>query len=122
MLAQAARTCGLAALTGMLVAIGLPSMADDASPQIMYVAISPDHLASGVHVEVLVLSTPDVVELHAVVGPRHFLIPMVGAGCFATQADIPRIPWFVHGHFPVRFVGRTTTGIEVAAGSSITVN
>lgn len=111
-----------AVVLGFMYCFTAVASAQSAPPSIASIEIVPDHISSGVHVHVIVHTSPDVDTIQIDVGFHHIMIPMVSVGYFAGGTTVPKIPWFVRGRFNVTVVARTPSGRRTTARSFITVN
>jgi hypothetical protein len=109
-----------ASLLGLFLAG--PLSAADMESHIVSITIDPTDLVSGGPVDVSVATTPDIVSVEALVGPRRITIPEVESGMYHGTATVPRFPRFIHGHFKVRFFGRTAGGETVGADTTVQLN
>jgi len=96
--------------------------AADTDSRIVSVMFDPTNLISGGPVNVTVVTTPDIVNVEAMVGPHRMTIPEVESGRYYASATVPHFPRFIRGLFRVRFFGRTATGETVGLDTTVRLN
>ena len=115
------RTTALCA--GLLILLSVPCVsAAGSETRIISAVIDPHDLVSGGPVSATIETTPDVVTVEAIAGPRHIEIPQVEPGHYYGAGTIPHLPHFIHGHFKVRFIGHTAQGETCVAETTIKLN
>lgn len=110
--ARPLRPTALAVLAALAL-LGLapdPEMEAPASPAILGITITPEHLRAGQSFDITIRTTPDVLVVQACVMKYKLPVPKTADGVFSAHA---RVPWWArlyHGTFHVTFVGEAAGG------------
>jgi len=88
---------------------------------IISASVSPSVVRSGTTVHAVVRTSPEIVAVRAVAGNQSLQVPRVAPGEFEGSTVVPRLPPFVHGTFPVTFVGVTAAGFSTQTAVSVRV-
>lgn len=101
---------------------GAPVRAPHATPAIFTVNLATRQIHSGDTVHAVVLTSSNVASVEARIRGFGMNLDHVGVGRFATTYHVPWLPFFLHGHWPVRVIARNVDGVSTQKTVYITYN
>lgn len=93
----------------------------NAPPRIVAVHLSAQTIHGGDTISGMVETTSNVASLEARIATFSISVPKVGVGRFALNYQVPNVPFFLHGTYPMTLLAHNTAGQTVERVIPITV-
>lgn len=93
----------------------------NAPPRIVAVHISNKTVHGGDTISGTVETTSNVASVEARIATFSISVPKVGIGRFVLNYQVPNVPFFLHGTYPMTVIARNTAGQTVQRVIPITV-
>ncbi len=90
---------------------GVPMRAPHANPAIFRIAMPGRDVHSGQIIHASVITSSNVASVEARVRGFGVNLRHVGVGRFALQYQVPWLPFFLKGEYPVRVIARNVDGV-----------
>lgn len=120
--ALAAAACiGLLRVVPVVAATSVAAPSPLASPAILSVTVSPDHVKPGHPFVITIDATPDVTSVEGSVLKYRFAIPRTAPGIFAATVHVPWWARIFHGTFHVEFTAVNGTGMQAQAEAAVSI-
>jgi hypothetical protein len=93
----------------------------NAPPRIVAVHLSAQTVHGGDTISGTVETTSNVASLEARIATFSISVPKIGVGRFALNYQVPNVPFFLHGTYPMTLLAHNTAGQTVERVIPITV-
>ena len=106
---------------GATASAAVPSLAADAAPQIVNVAISKTTVHGGDTVSGEVVTSSNVASVEVRIAGFSMSMPKTSPGHFALSYQVPNVPFFFHKTYDMNVIARNARGEATSTSLPITV-